>query len=168
MMIWIRQRFNTVRQHCDNTTHMQLVSMVTHITQLYQACAGQSQDSTLTPLCLAGSDGYNLCNVLFHSTEYEEVIGCGVDRATSIIVDCIVALALLYFLITYILLFAKLRGYRKQPYAFVQVGLVYNTLQVSHKSQEPRVSVHSPLVYDATVEAGQSLLCNTHALKSVA
>jgi len=57
-------------------------------------------------------------------------LGCGVDRATSIIVDFIVALALLYFVVTYILLAVKLKGYRKQPYAFVQVGLVYNTLQV--------------------------------------
>ncbi len=57
-------------------------------------------------------------------------LGCGVDRATSIIVDSIVALALLYFVVTYILLALKLKGYRKQPYAFVQVGLVYNTLQV--------------------------------------
>ncbi len=57
-------------------------------------------------------------------------LGCGVDRATSIIVDFIVALALLYFVVTYILLALKLKGYRKQPYAFVQVGLVYNTLQV--------------------------------------
>ena len=56
---------------------------------------------------------------------------CGVDRATSIIVDFIVALALLYFVVTYILLALKLKGYRKQPYASVQVGLVYNTLQVS-------------------------------------
>lgn len=57
-------------------------------------------------------------------------LGCGVDRATSIIVDFIVALALLYFVVTYILLALKLKGYRKQPYASVQVGLVYNTLQV--------------------------------------
>jgi hypothetical protein len=57
-------------------------------------------------------------------------IGCGVDRATNIIVDFIVAMALLYFVVTYILLALKLKGYRKQPYAFVQVGLVYNTLQV--------------------------------------
>ena len=40
------------------------------------------------------------------------------------------ALALLYFVVTYILLALKLKGYRKQPYASVQVGLVYNTLQV--------------------------------------
>ncbi|KAL0042227.1 hypothetical protein WJX77_006708 [Trebouxia sp. C0004] len=57
-------------------------------------------------------------------------VECGVDRATSITVDFIVALALLYFLVTYILLALKLKGYRKQPYASVQVGLVYNTLQL--------------------------------------
>ncbi|KAA6429424.1 MAG: hypothetical protein FRX49_00818 [Trebouxia sp. A1-2] len=55
---------------------------------------------------------------------------CGVDRATGIIVDFIVALALLYFVVTYLLLALKLKGYRKQPYASVQVGLVYNTLQL--------------------------------------
>ncbi len=76
-----------------------------HLTA-FQACSAYSEVFTATPL------------------------GCGVDRATSIIVDFIVALALLYFVITYILLALKLKGYRKQPYAFVQVGLVYNTLQV--------------------------------------
>ena len=65
-------------------------------------------------------------SAVFNTTSLE----CGVDRATNIIVDCIVALALLYFVVTYVLLALKLKGYRKQPYAFVQVGLVYNTLQV--------------------------------------
>ena len=46
-------------------------------------------------------------------------------------VDFIVAFALLYFLVTYVLLLIRLKGYRKQPYTFVQVGLVYNTLQVN-------------------------------------
>lgn len=55
---------------------------------------------------------------------------CGVDNATAIAVDIIVALSLLYFVTTYMLLFLKLKGYRKLPYTFIQVGLVYNTLQV--------------------------------------
>ena len=55
---------------------------------------------------------------------------CEVDHITTIFVDLVIALALLYFVITYILLLVKLKGYRKQPYTFVQVGLVYNTLQV--------------------------------------
>jgi len=53
-----------------------------------------------------------------------------VDRATEIAVDLIVATALLYFAVTYMLLLSKLRGYRRKPYTFVQVGLVYSTLQV--------------------------------------
>lgn len=70
---------------------------------------------------------FHLCNQFpdFVTDEH-----CAVDRATSIMVDLIVAWALLYFVITYSLLAFKLRGYRKQPYTFVQVGLVYNTLQV--------------------------------------
>ena len=64
----------------------------------------------------------------FHFTDSD--ITCGVPHATSVIVDCVVASALLYFVVTYILLLSKLKGYRKQPYTFVQVGLVYNTLQV--------------------------------------
>ena len=55
---------------------------------------------------------------------------CNVDRATRITVDIIVALAMLYFAVTCTLFLAKLRSYRKLPYTFVQVGLVYNTLQV--------------------------------------
>lgn len=56
---------------------------------------------------------------------------CRVDHATTIAVDIIVALSVLYFALTYVMLLTKLRGYRKLPYTFVQVGLVYNTLQVS-------------------------------------
>ena len=55
---------------------------------------------------------------------------CSVDHATAIVVDIIVAFAILYFFITWVLLLSKLRSYRKQPYTFVQVGRVYNTLQV--------------------------------------
>ena len=70
---------------------------------------------------------YGFCRTI---PEYIDLIECGVGHSTSVIVDCIVACALLYFAITYVLLLSKLRGYRKQPYTFVQVGLVYNTLQV--------------------------------------
>ena len=55
---------------------------------------------------------------------------CNVDHATQIVVNVIVAFAVLYFLATCTLLLSKLRSYRKLPYTFVQVGLVYNTLQV--------------------------------------
>ena len=60
----------------------------------------------------------------------EGPVTCNVPHATSVIVDCVVASALLYFVLTYILLLSKLKGYRKQRYSSVQVGLVYNTLQV--------------------------------------
>lgn len=36
--------------------------------------------------------------------EYIDLIYCGVGQPTSVIVDCIVACALLYFAITYVLL----------------------------------------------------------------
>lgn len=72
---------------------------------------------------------FSLCQEYVHIAEIDTT--CAVDRATSIVVDCIVSFALLYFAITYALLFAKLRGYRKLPYSSAQVGLVYNTLQVN-------------------------------------
>lgn len=61
---------------------------------------------------------------------FNTVSKCNVDHATQITVDLIVAFAALYFVVTCILLLSKLRSYRKLPYTFVQVGLVYNTLQV--------------------------------------
>ena len=48
----------------------------------------------------------------------------------SALMNTTVALAILYLVITYLLLLYKLRSYRKQAYTTVQVGLVYNTLQV--------------------------------------
>ena len=74
------------------------------------------------------SGSFTLCQEYVRIVEISTT--CTVDRATSIAVDCIVSFALLYFAITYALLFAKLRGYRKLPYSSAQVGLVYNTLQV--------------------------------------
>ncbi|KAL3143143.1 hypothetical protein ABBQ38_003412 [Trebouxia sp. C0009 RCD-2024] len=59
-----------------------------------------------------------------------EASQCGVDRATLVAVNVIVAFAVLYFLVTFTLLVSRLRSYRKLPYTFVQVGLVYNTLQL--------------------------------------
>ena len=41
-----------------------------------------------------------------------------------------VAIAVVYLVVTYLLLLFKLRSYKKQAYSSVQVGLVYNTLQV--------------------------------------
>ncbi|KAA6424283.1 MAG: hypothetical protein FRX49_05495 [Trebouxia sp. A1-2] len=58
------------------------------------------------------------------------LVTCSIDRATEITVDIIVASAVLYFVITYALLLSKLKGYRRKPYTSVQVGLVYNTLQL--------------------------------------
>lgn len=78
--------------------------------------------------------GFAYCNNISSSERavLDSKIACG--RGTDvprILVYCIVAFALLYFAITWILLVLKLKGYRKQHYSFVQVGLVYNTLQVS-------------------------------------
>ena len=80
-------------------------------------------------ICAAGGDheDFELCR------EYPDIVTdvtCGVDRATAITVYIIVAIAILYFGLTCILLLARLRGYRNMPYTFAQVGLVYNTLQV--------------------------------------
>ncbi|KAL0050037.1 hypothetical protein WJX82_003243 [Trebouxia sp. C0006] len=86
---------------------------------------GVAQDGVVAQT-LSGTN-YGFCREF---PEYIDLIYCGVGHPTSVIVDCIVACALLYFAITYVLLLSKLRGYRKQPYTFVQVGLVYNTLQL--------------------------------------
>jgi len=71
-----------------------------------------------------------------------------------------VACALLYFAITYVLLLSKLRGYRKQPYTFVQVGLVYNTLQVGLMAIYGCSSFHesAPQITNTTVFSG----CSRH------
>ena len=76
----------------------------------------------------AGQVGFEYCNGGGFNGQGAR---CNVDRATQITVDVIVALAVLYFVVTCILLLSKLRSYRKLPYTFVQVGLVYNTLQAS-------------------------------------
>ena len=103
------------------------------------------QDGTVVQT-LFGTN-YGFCRQI---PEYIDLVYCGVGHSTGVIVDCIVACALLYFAITYVLLLSKLRGYCKQPYTFVQVGLVYNTLQVAlmamrscnffHKSSAPQVA----------------------------
>ena len=76
---------------------------------------------------IAGQKGFDECNRPGSPPRNAQ---CIVDHATQITVDVIVAFALLYFAVTCILLLSKLRSYRKLPYTFVQVGLVYNTLQV--------------------------------------
>lgn len=48
---------------------------------------------------------------------------------TEVSVDTVIALAATYFA-CHILLIRKLRSYRRQAYTVVQVGIVYNTLQV--------------------------------------
>lgn len=87
-------------------------------------------------LGLAGTIGYDECRSGMSQApdNFDSTVSCSVDRATNITVDIIVALAILYFAVTYALLLYKLRGYRRLPYTFVQVGIVYNTLQVSTAS----------------------------------
>ena len=97
---------------------------------------GVAQDGVVAQT-LSGTN-YGFCREF---PEYIDLIYCGVGHPTSVIVDCIVACALLYFAITYVLLLSKLRGYRKQPYTFVQVGLVYNTLQVRLMAMHGRNSI---------------------------
>ena len=67
------------------------------------------------------------------STDY-----CGVDHVTRIAIDLTIALACIYFAATYFLLIRKLRSYRQQNYTHVQVGIVYNTLQVA----QPLLAAH--------------------------
>ena len=97
---------------------------------------GVAQDGVVVQT-LSGTN-YGFCGEF---PEYIDLIYCDVGHSTSVIVDCIVACALLYFAITYVLLLSKLRGYRKQPYTFVQVGLVYNTLQVCLMAMHGRNSI---------------------------
>lgn len=93
----------------------------------------------MRPVAAAGIDPayFGVCNyeisiaAVDPSVRSVTLLTCGQDRVVDLIVDLIIALALLYFAITYILLLLKLKGYKKQNYTFVQVGLVYNTLQVS-------------------------------------
>ena len=80
----------------------------------------------------ADQDGFYECNRPDPAPIFTAGISpCNVDHATQITVDIIVAFAVLYFAVTCVLLLSKLRSYRKLPYTFVQVGLVYNTLQVN-------------------------------------
>ena len=93
----------------------------------------------MRPVAAAGTDPayFGVCNYEISIAAVDPTVRsvtlltCGEDRVVDLIVDLIIALALLYFAITYILLLLKLKGYKKQNYTFVQVGLVYNTLQVS-------------------------------------
>lgn len=76
---------------------------------------------------IAGQDGFEDCN---RADSPGQTSYCHVDRATQIIIDVIVAFAAVYFAVTCTLLLSRLRSYRKLFYTFVQVGLVYNALQV--------------------------------------
>ena len=112
---------------------------------------------------IAGQQGFDECNRPGSPSRDAQ---CFVDRATQITVDVIVAFALLYFAVTCILLLSKLRSYRKLPYTFVQVGLVYNTLQVDLQLQTLHLSsVH----FFATVFAilTSAALCESHACSSL-
>ena len=76
---------------------------------------------------------------------------CNIDHQTTAAVDFIVVVALLYFVVTCLLLLARLRGYRNQPYTSVQVGKVYNTLQVSSASLLPFGPFHPACIFITVV-----------------
>ena len=90
----------------------------------------------------AGQEGFDYCIAGGYNGQFAR---CNVDRATQITIDVIVALAVLYFVVTCILLLSKLRSYRKLPYTFVQVGLVYNTLQANFLAPASVVRMASSL-----------------------
>lgn len=119
----------------------------------------------MTLLCPADVDVsyFNKCNDISANRDFYAAEGvsflltCGVDRFTAIVVYCIIALALLYFIISYLLLLLKLRGYRNQPYTFVQVGLVYNTLQVNFCHLSP--FCHKSSHFSKSCSMCLSMLC---------
>ena len=55
---------------------------------------------------------------------------CSVEHQDVILWYSMTACAILYLVLTYLLLWFKLKSYRQRAYTSVQVGLVYNTLQV--------------------------------------
>ena len=55
---------------------------------------------------------------------------CNVDHQDATVWYSMTACAILYLVLTYLLLWFKLKSYRQRAYTSVQVGLVYNTLQV--------------------------------------
>lgn len=57
-------------------------------------------------------------------------IECYVSHQDVILWCSMTACAILYLVLTYLLLWFKLKSYRQRAYTSVQVGLVYNTLQV--------------------------------------
>ena len=77
-----------------------------------------------------GSGEFVDCKAKLKAIGNRQGNGCKVKRDTMIAVDITVALAAIYFAATYVLLILKLRSYRRQSYTSVQVGIVYNTLQV--------------------------------------
>ena len=79
--------------------------------------------------------------------------GCGVDRGTAVAVDITIALAAIYFAATYVLLLLKLRSYRLQAYTSVQVGIVYNTLQVPVLCLpvHPHFSAEMPCIFSVSL-----------------
>ena len=79
------------------------------------------------PLCVAAAGDLGLpalCKAGQQTTQ------CVTDKPTRIGVDIAVALAAVYFIATYMLLWLKLRWFKKMPYAAVKKGIVYFTLQV--------------------------------------
>ena len=78
-------------------------------------------------MCLAGqSSDFKNCTEI--GSSYRQT--CSDGGLGVAMMYCAVALAVVYLAVTYLLLLFKLRSYKKQAYSSVQVGLVYNTLQV--------------------------------------
>jgi hypothetical protein len=57
---------------------------------------------------------------------------CRSDRATQLSIDLMAAMSIIYFVLTGYILMYKLRQYKTQPYAEMQVAVVFYRLQVKH------------------------------------
>ena len=71
-----------------------------------------------------GSSEYRLCG------EFGANVGCNSPRVMAIGIDVMVALALMYFLITCGILLVKLRSLNSLPYDRYQGAIVFYRLQV--------------------------------------
>ena len=113
---------------------------------------------------IAGQEGFDECSRPDPAPIYTAGLSlCSLDRATQITVDIIVAFAVLYFAVTCVLLLSKPRSYRKLPYTFVQVGLVYNTLQVDCVAAANPARVNSTLVLSLCWLSLYLQLCESNA-----
>ena len=57
---------------------------------------------------------------------------CHADKTTKVAINLIVVAAILYFIATLSILLWKLRTFKTQPYAQIQVAVVFYRLHVSH------------------------------------